>query len=308
MFASSPDLSPDYMVAVTSAGVPMQFGADLEKENDHLPPSRKSGKKQQSANPAGAEPVVIRRPLLGIASEGQGGLAKPAAPLHKLQKTPSPDMLTPKGICKPMLSPYLKELSSPSPGSSQASPLRSIKKRGTQGQVRSARTVRAVAAASPERFDTPLVSDVQGKVKSAQPILPMCPKSGIRAVVRVRARRALTLQSGEKRRTLPEDLGPSRRNACSKSVGHLNLSAACLQSAARANLSRSADWPASSAACIRKRMEEGSGYEVPRKSLKHEDQKSSWCPAAVRLARMSLQDQDHVSFGNATSPGYEPVV
>lgn len=61
MFASSPDLSPDYMVAVTSAGVPMQFGADLEKENDHLPPSRKSGKKQQSANPAGTDSKLYQQ-------------------------------------------------------------------------------------------------------------------------------------------------------------------------------------------------------------------------------------------------------
>lgn len=45
----------------------------------------------------------------------------------------------------------------------------------------------------------------------------------------------------------------NRRSGCSKSVGDLNLSGARLQSAARANLSRSADWPSSSAASIRKR-------------------------------------------------------
>lgn len=58
------------------------------------------------------------------------------------------------------------------------------------------------------------------------------------------------LQSEEKSKPIPVS---NRRSICSKSVGDVNLSGACLQSAARANLSRSADWPPSSAACIRKR-------------------------------------------------------
>ena len=61
------------------------------------------------------------------------------------------------------------------------------------------------------------------------------------------------LQSENKSKPLSGDHMSDRRSVCSKSVGELNLSGACLQSAARANLSRSADWPASSAACIRKR-------------------------------------------------------
>ncbi len=68
-----------------------------------------------------------------------------------------------------------------------------------------------------------------------------------------RVRRALALQTGDEDSTCPKVLAPTRRGACSKSVGDLNLSGASLQSAACANLSRSADWPASSAACIRKR-------------------------------------------------------
>lgn len=69
-----------------------------------------------------------------------------------------------------------------------------------------------------------------------------------------RVRRALTLQTGSGSLACPDVQPASRRNVCSKSVGDLNLSGARLQSAARANLSRSADWPASSAACIRKRV------------------------------------------------------
>lgn len=69
-----------------------------------------------------------------------------------------------------------------------------------------------------------------------------------------RVRRALTLQTGLQGSTCPEAQAPKRHNGCSRSVGDLNLSAARLQSAARANLSRSADWPASSPACIRKRV------------------------------------------------------
>ena len=65
--------------------------------------------------------------------------------------------------------------------------------------------------------------------------------------------RALTLQTGPQGSVCPKAQAPKRRNGCSRSVGDLNLSAARLQSAARANLSRSADWPASSPACIRKR-------------------------------------------------------
>lgn len=68
-----------------------------------------------------------------------------------------------------------------------------------------------------------------------------------------RVRRALTLQTGLQDSICPKAQAPKRRNGCSQSVGDLNLSAARLQSAARANLSRSADWPASSHACIRKR-------------------------------------------------------
>ncbi len=68
-----------------------------------------------------------------------------------------------------------------------------------------------------------------------------------------RVRRALTLQTGLQGSICPKAQAPKRRNGCSRSVGDLNLSGACLQSAARANLSRSADWPASSPACIRKR-------------------------------------------------------
>lgn len=68
-----------------------------------------------------------------------------------------------------------------------------------------------------------------------------------------RVRRALALQTGLQSSICPKAQAPKRRNGCSRSVGDLNLSAACLQSAARANLSRSADWPASSPACIRKR-------------------------------------------------------
>lgn len=61
------------------------------------------------------------------------------------------------------------------------------------------------------------------------------------------------LQSEEKSRPFSADQVSNRRSVCSKSAGDLNLSGACLQTAARANLSRSADWPTSSAACIRKR-------------------------------------------------------
>lgn len=61
------------------------------------------------------------------------------------------------------------------------------------------------------------------------------------------------LQSEEKSKPSPGDQLSKRRSVCSKSAEDLNLSGACLQSAARANLSRSVDWPTSSAACIRKR-------------------------------------------------------
>jgi len=48
-------------------------------------------------------------------------------------------------------------------------------------------------------------------------------------------------------------------------------------------------------------QEEGTGYEVPRKSSKHEDKSQSWQSAVDHMAQMSLQDETrHVSFGNTT--------
>ena len=48
-------------------------------------------------------------------------------------------------------------------------------------------------------------------------------------------------------------------------------------------------------------QEEGTGYEVPRKSSKLEAQSQKWDFAADCLAQMSLQDKArHVRFGNTT--------
>lgn len=282
----------------------MHFGPDLEKENDgsdHLP--RKSAMKQQHGDETAVNYIAARLPLLGLAPGGQEtSTLQQSAALDWLQKTPSPGLLKPTGTCTPVLSPYLKELSSPSPGSSQTSPLTISKLRSTTAMVRP--VVRRVASASPERYTTPLVDDVHEQQKAAHKAMLGRPKPCNRSVVRVRARRALTLQSGEKSMQFSGDQVSNRRSGCSKSVGDLNLSGARLQSAARANLSRSADWPSSSAASIRKRTDEESGYEVPRKSLRQEDQSCSWHSATACLAQLSLRDQEHrVSFGKATLLG-----
>lgn len=51
-------------------------------------------------------------------------------------------------------------------------------------------------------------------------------------------------------------------------------------------------------------QDEESGYEVPRKSLRHEDQSRSWHSATACLAQLSLLDNErHVSFGKATLLG-----
>lgn len=48
-------------------------------------------------------------------------------------------------------------------------------------------------------------------------------------------------------------------------------------------------------------QEEGTGYEVPRKSSKLEAQSQKWDFAADCLAQMSLQDKaHHVCFGDIT--------
>jgi len=48
-------------------------------------------------------------------------------------------------------------------------------------------------------------------------------------------------------------------------------------------------------------QEEGTGYEVPRKSSKLEAQSQKWDFAADCLAQMSLQDKArHVRFGDTT--------
>lgn len=48
-------------------------------------------------------------------------------------------------------------------------------------------------------------------------------------------------------------------------------------------------------------QEEGTGYEVPRKSSKLEAQSQKWDFAADCLAQMSLQDKArHVHFGDTT--------
>ena len=48
-------------------------------------------------------------------------------------------------------------------------------------------------------------------------------------------------------------------------------------------------------------QEEGTGYEVPRKSSKLEAQSQKWDFAADCLAQMSLQDKArHVCFGDTT--------
>ncbi|KAL3162440.1 hypothetical protein ABBQ32_010108 [Trebouxia sp. C0010 RCD-2024] len=241
------------MFSTPPADLPMHFGPDLEKENadrDHLPVFRKSAMKQQHGDETAVDHIAARLPLLGLAPGGQEtSTLKQSAALDWLQETASPGLLKPTGTCTPVLSPYLKELSSPSPGSSQTSPLTISKLRSTKALVRP--VVRRVASASPERYTTLLVEHEQQK--AVHKAMSGRPKPCNRSVVRVRARRALTLQSGDESMPFSGDQVSNRRSSCSKSVGDLNLSGARLQSAARANLSRSADWPSSSAASIRKR-------------------------------------------------------
>ena len=61
--------------------------------------------------------------------------------------------------------------------------------------------------------------------------------------------------------------------------------------------------------CLRMTMsfmmqDEESGYEVKRKSLRHEDQSQSCHSATDFLAQLSLRDKErHVSFGKATLLG-----
>lgn len=51
-------------------------------------------------------------------------------------------------------------------------------------------------------------------------------------------------------------------------------------------------------------QDEESGYEVKRKSLRHENQSQNWQSATDCLARLSLRDKErHVSFGKATLLG-----
>lgn len=51
-------------------------------------------------------------------------------------------------------------------------------------------------------------------------------------------------------------------------------------------------------------QDEESGYEVKRKSLRHEDHSQSWHSATACLAQLSLRDSErHVSFGKATLLG-----
>lgn len=295
------------MVNYSPADLPVHFGPDLEKENDHIAWTQTSAKKPQQGDETGLDRIAARIPLLGLglaSSDQETATLKSSAALDWLQKSPSPGFLKPTGTCTPLLSPYLKELSSPSPGSSQASPLTISEPSSTREMVRPVRVVRKLASASPEHFKTPSADDVQEPKKSAQNKLLSRPKPCVRSVVRLRARRALTLQTVEKNMPFSGDQLSKRRSGCSKSVGDLNLSGARLQSVARANLSRSADWPASSAASIRKRADEESGYEVPRKSLRHEDQSRSWHSATACLAQLSLLDNErHVSFGKATLLG-----
>ena len=48
-------------------------------------------------------------------------------------------------------------------------------------------------------------------------------------------------------------------------------------------------------------QDEESGYEVKRKSLRHEDENQRWHSATDCLAQLSLRDKErHVSFSKAT--------
>ncbi|DBB01137.1 hypothetical protein WJX77_007224 [Trebouxia sp. C0004] len=283
--------------------------SEKEKENDQF--GKQFATKVVKKHPKTGlhEDVAARPPLLGLfpssqeMAESRLGLQTRISPyLEKpdlLQHTPSPALLAPKGTSTPSVEPYLKELSS-SPASMQLSPLPSTKPRSVENASGPFMVLRECASASPEGFAAGM-GDTQVNVKSAQPAVPLRSTRGTRTLGKIRVRRALTLQTGLQGSICPKDQAPKKRNRCSRSVGDLNLSGACLQSAARANLSRSADWPASSPACIRKRAEEGTGYEVPRKSSKLEAQSQKWDFAADCLAQMSLQEKTrHVRFGNTT--------
>lgn len=280
--------------------------SEKEKENDQFGKQFATKFVKEHRKAGLRENVPARPPLLGLFATSQevtgsrfGLQERNSAYLEEpdlLQQTPSPALLAPKGASTPVIQPYLKELSS-SPASVQLSPLPGTKPRSVQD---ASGPIRECASASPEGFAAGM-DDVQVNVMSARPAVPLHSKPGTRTLVKVRVRRALTLQTGLQGSICLKAQAPKRRNGCSRSVGDLNLSGACLQSAARANLSRSADWPASSAACIRKRAEEGTGYEFPRKSSKLEAHSQKWDLAADCLAQMSLQDKArHVCFGDST--------
>lgn len=281
--------------------------SEKEKENDQFGKQFATKFVKRHLKPGLREDVAARPPLLGLfptSQEMTGSRlelqARNSPNLEKpdlLQQTPSPALLAPKGASTPVIEPHLKELSS-SPASVQLSPLPITKPRSMQDASGPFRGLRECASASPEDSAAGMA---QVNVMSAQPAVSLRSKPGTRTLVKVRVRRALTLQTGLQSSICPKAQAPKRRSGCSRSVGDLNLSGACLQSAARANLSRSADWPASSPACIRKRAEEGTGYEVPRKSSKLEAQSQKWDFAADCLAQMSLQDKArHVCFGDTT--------
>ncbi|DBA96222.1 TPA: hypothetical protein ACH3X3_002418 [Trebouxia sp. C0006] len=234
--------------------------SEKEKENDQFGKQFATKFVKRHLKPGLREDVAARPPLLGLFPTSQmtgsklGLQARNSPYLEKndlLQQTPSPALLAPKGASTPVIEPHLKELSS-SPASVQLSPLPITKPRSVQDASGAFRGLRECASASPEGSAAGM-DDAQVNIMSAQPAVPLRSKPGTRTLVKVRVRRALALQTGLQSSICPKAQAPKRRNGCSRSVGDLNLSAACLQSAARANLSRSADWPASSPACIRKR-------------------------------------------------------
>ncbi|DBA69611.1 TPA: hypothetical protein ACH3X2_012680 [Trebouxia sp. C0005] len=284
--------------------------SEKEKENDQFGKQFAAKFVKKHLKTGLREDIPARSPLLGLFPTSQevtgsrfGLQARNSPFLEKpdvLKQTSSPALLAPKGASTPIIEPYLKELSS-SPASAQLSPLLSTKPRSVQDASGPFSGLRESASASPQGSAAGM-HDVQVNIMSAQPAVPLRSTPGTRTLVKVRVRRALTLQTGLQGSICPKVQAPKRRNGCSRSVGDLNLSGACLQSAARANLSRSADWPASSPACIRKRAEEGTGYEVPRKTSKLEVQSQRWDFAADCLAQMSLQDKArHVRFGDTTA-------
>lgn len=272
-------------------------------------PAFRFGKKPPSVDDTGLnDGPAARRPLHGLYSTSQD-----TAAVHSGSQAWTPfqskgaamglmpvlksDLLTPAGACTPVIAPYLKELSS-SPASKQSSPVQNNRPRIVADAGGPLKAVRECASSDGTGTDADIP---QFKHKSAPAAVPVRPRPGTRTIVKVRVRRALTLQTGSGSLSCLEVQSASRRNVCSKSVGDLNLSGARLQSAARANLSRSADWPASSAACIRKRVGEGTGYEVPRKTSKYEEQSRDLQSAAACLEQMSLQDKKrHVTFGGTT--------